>query len=185
MTSSLQVAANLDTIRQRVQAACQRCGREPSEITIVGASKHQPIERLRWAWEAGLRVYGENRVQEAADKIPQMAPGTWHLVGHLQKNKAARAVELFDVIESVHSVALATRLARLVGEHGSLESILAAAPAIPGRLGEALREHPELQDVSRLTLRESFRCVRLALWDEDKRRLVGFREARKSLVSGS
>lgn len=100
-------------------AACVRSGREPHAAALVAISKTWPVERLRLIQAAGHDVLGENRVQEAAQKIPLLGPATWHLVGHLQKNKAAKAVELFDVIESVDSVALATRLDRLVGERGS------------------------------------------------------------------
>jgi len=102
MISSSQVAANLDTIRERVQTACQRSGRDPSAITIVGASKHQPIERLGWAWEAGLRVYGENRVQEALAKMPELPEEIeWHLLGPLQSNKARKAVPVFTTVHSI------------------------------------------------------------------------------------
>jgi len=97
-------------------AACVRAGRDSGAASLVAISKTVPVERLRLAQAAGHDVLGENRVQEAAAKIPLLAPATWHLVGHLQKNKAARAVELFDVIESVDSAALAARLDRLVGE---------------------------------------------------------------------
>ena len=83
---------------------------------LVAISKTVPVERLRLAQAAGHDLLGENRVQEAAGKIPQLGPSSWHLVGHLQKNKAAKAIELFDVIESVDSSALAARLDRLVGE---------------------------------------------------------------------
>jgi pyridoxal phosphate enzyme (YggS family) len=100
-------------------AACGRAGRSPGAVTLVAVSKTVPVERLRLALTAGHDRFGENRVQEAADKIPALAPARWHLVGHLQKNKAARALELFDVVESVDSVPLAVRLDRLVGEHGS------------------------------------------------------------------
>lgn len=88
-------------------------------MTLVAVSKTVSVDRLRLALEAGHDTLGENRVQEAAAKIPRLGPAEWHLVGHLQKNKASKAVELFDVIESVDSVALATRLDRLVGEHGA------------------------------------------------------------------
>lgn len=97
-------------------AACARSGRSPDAATLVAISKTVPVERLRLAQAAGYDTLGENRVQEAADKIPALGPASWHLVGHLQKNKAARAVELFDVVESVDSVALAQRLDRLVAE---------------------------------------------------------------------
>jgi pyridoxal phosphate enzyme (YggS family) len=100
-------------------AACARAGRAPDAVTLVAVSKTVPVERLRLAQAAGYERFGENRVQEAAAKVPRLAPARWHLVGHLQKNKAARAVELFDVIESVDSAALAARLDRLVAERGA------------------------------------------------------------------
>ena len=93
--------------------------RPPDAAQLVAISKTVPVERLRLAQAAGHDLLGENRVQEAAGKIPLLGPSRWHLVGHLQKNKAAKAVELFDVIESVDSSALATRLDRLVGERGA------------------------------------------------------------------
>ena len=99
--------------------ACARSGRPPDAATLVAISKTVSVERLRLAQAAGYDVLGENRVQEAAGKIPELGPASWHLVGHLQKNKAAKAIELFDVIESVDSLALATRLDRLVSERGS------------------------------------------------------------------
>lgn len=88
-------------------------------MTLVAVSKTVPIDRLRAALAAGHRVLGENRVQEATAKVPALAgPGgpAWHLVGPLQANKARRAVELFDVLEAIDSVALVARLDRLVGE---------------------------------------------------------------------
>ena len=100
-------------------AACGRSGRAPDAAVLGAISKTWSVDRLRLFQAAGHDVLGENRVQEAAQKIPLLEPATWHLVGHLQKNKAAKAVELFDAIESVDSVALATRLDRLVGERGS------------------------------------------------------------------
>jgi pyridoxal phosphate enzyme (YggS family) len=84
----------------------------------VAVSKTVPSERLRFALAAGHERFGENRVQEAATKVPTLGPAEWHLVGHLQRNKAARALEVFDVIESVDSLELAVRLDRLVAEQG-------------------------------------------------------------------
>ena len=100
-------------------AACARAGRAASSVSVVAISKTVPVERLRLAQAAGHDRLGENRVQEAAQKVPLLEPAEWHLVGHLQRNKAARALELFDVIESVDSVDLAQRLDRLVAEHGA------------------------------------------------------------------
>ncbi len=100
----------------RIAAACARSGRDVAAVTLVAVSKTAPVDRVRAAIAAGLTVLGENRVQEAAGKVP-VAPGAaWHLVGPLQSNKARRAVELFDAIETLDSVELAIRLDRLAGE---------------------------------------------------------------------
>ncbi|MEA2622715.1 MAG: dependent protein [Chloroflexota bacterium] len=90
-----------------------RSGREPASVQLVAISKSVPIERLHDAAALGLTILGENRVQEAADKVAGLPGVQWHLVGHLQGNKAARAVTLFDVVESVDSLDLARRLDRL------------------------------------------------------------------------
>lgn len=97
-------------VLDRIAAAAARGGRDPSGVTLVAVSKTVTVERIRAAVSAGLTVLGENRVQEAAAKIPEVAGAEWHLVGPLQSNKARRALELFDVIESVHTVELAERL---------------------------------------------------------------------------
>ncbi len=111
-------------INQRIAAACARAGRSADEITLIAVSKTVPPDRIRAAIAAGVRVLGENRIQEAADKIPALkavaesphAKVEWHLIGHLQSNKARRAVELFDVVQSVDSYDLAVRLNRLAAE---------------------------------------------------------------------
>jgi pyridoxal phosphate enzyme (YggS family) len=102
------VAQNFSTIRQRIATACARAGRNPDSITLVAVSKGQPPEAIRAAVEAGQLVFGENRVQEAKAKIPQ-CPGRlrWHMIGHLQSNKARDAVQLFDMIQSIDSLSLA------------------------------------------------------------------------------
>ena len=105
-----------ERVLERIAAACARVGRGPAEVTLVAVSKTVPAERLRAAVEAGLTILGENRVQETAGKIPEVSGATWHLVGPLQSNKARRAVELFDTIEALDSIDLATRLDRLTGE---------------------------------------------------------------------
>jgi pyridoxal phosphate enzyme (YggS family) len=100
----------------RIAEACARAGRDPAGVTLVAVSKTVPVERLCAAVEAGLTVLGENRVQEATAKVPLVAGAAWHLVGPLQSNKARRAVELFEMIETVDSVDLARRLDRIAGE---------------------------------------------------------------------
>jgi pyridoxal phosphate enzyme (YggS family) len=108
-------------VRERLAAACERAGRSPDEVTIVGVSKTFPPPLVVEACHAGLSDIGENRVQEAADKIPAVeALGPrprWHLVGHLQRNKVKTALGLFDIIHSVDSL----RLAEFISHHaGSL-----------------------------------------------------------------
>jgi pyridoxal phosphate enzyme (YggS family) len=101
-----------------VDAACARAGRNPADVTLVAVSKTVNAARLAAAVGAGLTLLGENRVQEAESKAPSLPGAHWHLIGPLQSNKARRAVELFDVIQSVDSVDLARRLDRLAGEAG-------------------------------------------------------------------
>jgi pyridoxal phosphate enzyme (YggS family) len=101
-----------------VAEACRRVGRGPDDVTLVAVSKTVAVPRLEAAVAAGLTVLGENRVQEAESKAPFLAGARWHLVGPLQSNKARRAIELFDVIESVDSVELARRLDRIAAELG-------------------------------------------------------------------
>lgn len=94
----------------RIADAAARAGRNPASVTLVAVSKTVPADRVRAAVAGGLTVLGENRVQEGAAKIPVVAGARWHLIGPLQSNKARRAIELFDVIESVHTAELAARL---------------------------------------------------------------------------
>ena len=123
MTAELLDPAEVEAFRRarddvlvRITGAAARAGRDPAGVTLVAVSKTVPAQRVRAAVEAGLRVLGENRVQEGAAKIPDVPGASWHLIGPLQSNKARRAVELFDVIETVHSVALARRLDPLAAE---------------------------------------------------------------------
>ncbi|HQR34130.1 MAG TPA: YggS family pyridoxal phosphate-dependent enzyme [Blastocatellia bacterium] len=114
----------LEAINRRIAAACQRAGRDFFDVTLVAVSKTVEPERIRLAIEAGVRVLGENRVQEAASKMPELAATVaehnvqWHLIGHLQSNKARRAVELFSAVQSVDSFKLAERLDSVAGELG-------------------------------------------------------------------
>lgn len=122
MSEALQVPEGLrerlDQVRRKIQTCALRCGRKAEEITLVAVSKTHPAEVVRTALSAGLTDFGENRVQEAESKIPELGrkAARWHLVGHLQANKASRALKLFDVIHSLDSVALARRLNRLCEE---------------------------------------------------------------------
>ena len=117
-TSQATVAENVAAIQERVEKAAARAGRKTSEITIVGVSKGIPAERILEAFESGIRHFGENRVQEWETKAPVVEglAATWHLVGHLQRNKAARAIRLFHTIDSVDSLPLAEKLNHAAGD---------------------------------------------------------------------
>jgi len=107
------ISDSLSILRGRIAAASARAGRDPREVKLVAVSKNIDVERIVLAVEAGVRDFGENRVQEAAEKIPRVhADVTWHFVGHLQRNKAKDAVELFSLIHSLDSIRLARELDR-------------------------------------------------------------------------
>ena len=103
---------NIGHVRERIANACRRAGRRPEEVKLVAVSKTVPPDLIRRAFEAGLRDFGENRVQEANAKRPALSDltVTWHMVGHLQSNKAKLARELFHVVHSVDSLRLAQKL---------------------------------------------------------------------------
>jgi len=114
----MSIADNLERVRGEIHSAAQRAGRSPDEITLVAVSKTMPAEVVLEAVAAGARVFGENRVQEAADKIPVIRARVrdltlrWDMVGHLQRRQARDAVALFDVIQSVDTLRLAETMAR-------------------------------------------------------------------------
>ncbi len=116
----MRAADGFRRVRDRVSEAARRSGRDPDEVTLCAVTKTVDLPAIRDAVEAGARVLGENRVQEAANKIPEASDldARWHLIGHLQGNKARRAVDLFDVIESLDSLRLARRLSDLGTERG-------------------------------------------------------------------
>ena len=109
----MTIAENLAAVESRITAACKRAGRKRSDVTLVAVSKTFGADRVEEAIDAGVTHIGENRVQEARDKKPQVrGAARWHLIGHLQSNKAKDAVRIFDVIETVDSVELAQKIAR-------------------------------------------------------------------------
>ena len=114
------VRENLLRIQERIAEAANRAGRGAEEITLIGVSKTQPASAIREAHEAGIRHFGENRVQEWEGKRPGTdgLAAAWHLIGHLQSNKAARAAKLFHSIDSVDDFAIAQRLDRARAEAG-------------------------------------------------------------------
>lgn len=112
----MSIAENLARVRERIDAACRRARRSPDDVTLVGVTKGFPPESVAEAVAAGLSDAGENRVQEAEDKIEALAARgvrpRWHLIGHLQSNKAKTAIDLFAIIHSVDSIRLAEAISR-------------------------------------------------------------------------
>jgi pyridoxal phosphate enzyme (YggS family) len=123
--SDRTMTESLAEVQQRIAAACGRAGRQPTEVALIGVTKTFGPEVVAEAWQAGLRRFGENRVQEAAAKLP-LCPGgpEWHLIGHLQRNKVRAALELFSVIHAVDSLRLLEQLDRVADEVGCQPRIL-------------------------------------------------------------
>ena len=154
----MQIAENVAAVRKRIAAAAKRAGRLSDDIVLMGVSKTFPADAVREAYAAGIRIFGENRVQEFAGKaaaLSDLAGAEWHLIGHLQSNKSSKAAELFHAVDSVDSFKLAEKLdaAAAAGsktlailleiniggetaktgvapESGELEEILQAAPRL-------------------------------------------------------
>jgi PLP dependent protein len=109
----MSIAANIALIQERISAAASRAGRDPGDIALMAVSKTQSPVRIREAYDAGQRLFGENRVQEFAGKVEALGElhvAEWHMIGHLQSNKAARTAELFRAVDSVDSLKLAEKL---------------------------------------------------------------------------
>lgn len=166
------LAARLAAVRDRIAAAARRAGRDPAEVTLIGASKRQSAARVAAAARAGLRDLGENYVQEAVAKIaavkeilgPEADALRWHGIGHLQRNKARDAVAAFACIHSVDSARLAAELARQAAAAGRVVPVLVqvnlsrepqkggvAEEELPALLA-AIAGHPELRAVGLMTM---------------------------------
>jgi len=113
-SASGELTENLARVRERIELAASRSGRHAEEITLIAVSKTHSARKIQELYEAGARHFGENRVQERESKLAHLAglDATWHMIGHVQKNKASRAAQLFDCIDSVDSAALAEKLDR-------------------------------------------------------------------------
>lgn len=123
----MSIAENAARVRGQIDSAARRAGRSPDEIALMAVSKMFPPQHIHEAYQAGLRLFGENRVQEFAGKaesLKQLGEAEWHLVGHLQTNKAARAAELFSAIDSVDSFKLVQKLNSASGELGKRLPVL-------------------------------------------------------------
>ena len=156
-----ELAERLALVRERIEVAASRGGRRTEQIVLVAVSKTHSPRRICELHEAGVRHFGENRVQERESKLARVAglDATWHMIGHLQKNKAARATGLFDSIDSLDSVALAQKLDRARSEVMMEESGKRALATAGGRLRvlvevkldpEPAKSGAESKDVPRL-----------------------------------
>ncbi len=120
------IEQNLDELRARMGRASARSGLDPASVELMAVTKTQPVEKIQHLLDLDLRLIGENRVQEAREKLPLLTGGfDAHLIGHLQSNKALAALELFGGVDSVDSLPLAERLSRLAGERGRTLKVLA------------------------------------------------------------
>ncbi len=125
MSRADEIRANIDALESRIAAACERAGRARSDVRLVAVSKTFPAADVEHAIAAGMTDLGENKVQEARDKKPGVASnGRWHLIGHLQSNKAKDAVRIFDVIQTVDSLELAEKIARAAEAIGKRQEVL-------------------------------------------------------------
>jgi pyridoxal phosphate enzyme (YggS family) len=125
MSRADEIRANVAAVEARIAAACERAGRTREAVTLIAVTKTFPVSDVDHVLAAGITNVGENKVQEARDKKPLVgAEARWHLIGHLQSNKAKDAVQLFDVIQTVDSLDLASRIARIAAETGKLQDVM-------------------------------------------------------------
>lgn len=104
---------NLMQVRKNIEAACQKAGRNPEEVTLIAVSKTKPVPMLEEAYQAGSRDFGENKVQEIMDKYPVLPDDIrWHMIGHLQRNKVKYIVDKVSLVHSVDSLRLAEEISR-------------------------------------------------------------------------
>lgn len=125
----MTIAENILQVRETIAAACARAQRDPADVTLVAVSKTHPVSAILEAVAAGAQHFGENRVEEATDKIPDVnhhspVPLTWHMIGHIQSRKARDIPPLFQVVHSVDSLKLADKFSRLMTERGGELDIL-------------------------------------------------------------
>jgi PLP dependent protein len=155
------IAASIASIHERLAAAASRAGRDPKDIALMAVSKTQSPERIREAYAAGQRLFGENRMQEFAGKAGALAElhAEWHMIGHLQTNKAGKTAELFAAVDSIDSVKLAEKLdaaARALGKQLSVlievnvggESAKSGVASDSRELEELLLASPRLQSLA-------------------------------------
>jgi pyridoxal phosphate enzyme (YggS family) len=162
LTTEQAIAQNLDKVRARIDAAARRAGRDPAAVTLIAVSKTFSADHVRAAWNAGQRDFGENKVQEAEQKIAATADlsgARWHLIGHLQSNKARKAAAPFAVIHSIDSVELLNRIDAAAADQGAHPTVLVQADLA----GEESKHGAAEQEIEQLVRRAmEARAVRLA-----------------------
>ena len=115
----------LSDVNKNIAEACKRCGRDPKEVTLIAVSKTKPVEMLKEAYDCGVRVFGENKVQELEIKIPNLPSDiSWHMIGHLQRNKVKYLIGKVDLIHSVDTLRLAEEISRLSVKNQVVTDIL-------------------------------------------------------------
>jgi pyridoxal phosphate enzyme (YggS family) len=167
----VDLSSNLKSIRDRMNAACVRAGRSIDTVTLLAVSKGQPPEVVKSGSDAGLVVFGENKVQEAKAKIP-LCPGRlhWHMIGHLQSNKCRDAVALFQMVQSVDSMSLAAELNKAAEKSAKtmpilLEVNIAGESSKFGLSPDALLA--TLPEINRLSRIEVHGLMTIAPWSRD------------------
>jgi pyridoxal phosphate enzyme (YggS family) len=150
---TISIAENIARVRERMARAARRVGRNPDSVTLMAVSKTMDSERIRQAFAAGIRVFGENRVQEFQEKFPALsglAGAEWHLIGHLQTNKAKKAAEIFCAVDSVDSLRLAEKLDQAAAALGKTLPVLIEinVGGEESKSGVPL-DSPELEDLLR------------------------------------
>ncbi len=186
------IAGNLRTVGARIDAAARRAGREPAEVTLVAVSKTFSADHVRAAWEAGHRDFGENKVQEALQKIGLTSDMEirWHLIGHLQSNKVKKSAPAFACIHSIDSVDLLQRLDQAAAEHGSTPEVLVQVDLAgeTTKFGASVEEARRIVDAA--SAAKAVRLIGLMLlppWNEDQEQtrpwFVRLRELRDRWVA--
>lgn len=185
-----EIALNLDAVRARIAAACERARREPASVQLIAVSKTFGADAVRSAIEAGAREFGENRVQELREKVGEVGrDARWHMIGHLQSNKAKDAVHLFDVVQSVDRMSLAEKLDKEAGEAGRKLEVLVqvnigAEPQKSGvEIGEAARLIHAVALLPNLTLRGLMTIPPIDDLERTRGYFRALRELRDSIAS--
>ena len=188
------IADNLAAVRSRIDAAARRAGRDPATVTLIAVSKTFDAEHVRAAWAAGQREFGENKVQEAEQKTAatgDLTGARWHLIGHLQSNKAKKASAIFAAIHSVDSVELVRRIDAAADEQGTMPELLIQVD-LAGEATKFGAAEPEVEAIAREALKARVACLAglmlLPPWNENQEVtrpwFVRLRQLRERLISG-